>query len=83
MVKSYADIEKISLLATTAPGSIAIVTGTSEKYILNNDYKWRLVGADQEGGDDEEPVEEVVYEGGDINTEVATADIDYEGGEVQ
>ena len=69
MVKSYADIEKIPLLATTAPGSIAIVTGTSEKYILNNDYKWRLVGADQEGGD--------------INTEVATADIDYEGGEVQ
>lgn len=78
MVETLADIDEIPLLTTIAPGSVAIVANTSKKYVLTRERVWMPLNGSQEEG----TTEEIIYEGGNIEQGVDTADIDYEGGEV-
>ena len=81
MVETLADIDKIPLLVTAAPGSTVIVANTSKKYILTRDRVWMPFNSGSSGGEDS-PEQEIVYEGGDLEAGIDQVDIDYEGGEV-
>jgi hypothetical protein len=80
MVDTLAEIDDIPLtLASTVPGSIAIVAETGEKYILNLKRQWELIGSSSSssGGDSGD----INYEGGDLMDEISDdSDINYDGG---
>lgn len=80
MVNTLADIDDIPLtLASTVPGSIAIVAETGDKYILNLNRQWELIkSSDSSSGGDSGDIR---YEGGDLMDEIPDdSDINYDGG---
>ena len=80
MINTLADIDDIPLtLASTVPGSIAIVAETGDKYILNLNRQWELIKSSNSssGGDSGD----IRYEGGDLMDEILDdSDINYDGG---
>lgn len=79
MVETLADIDSIPLLATVAPGSTVLVAASKQKYILTKERIWMPIKAD-----DPSDVDEVIYEGGNIETDpVSEVDISYEGGQLE
>lgn len=78
MINTLAELDAIPLtLASTVPGSIAIVAETGEKYMLNLNRQWELMGGISSGDN----TDHIVYEGGDLtNTQPQDTDINYDGG---
>ena len=78
MINTLAELDAIPLtLASTVPGSIVIVAETGEKYMLNLNRQWELVGGASSGDD----TDHIIYEGGDLmNSQPEISDINYDGG---
>jgi hypothetical protein len=79
IVETLADIDSIPLLNTVAPGSTVLVVTSKQKYILTRERIWVPIKADNDSD-----IDEVVYEGGNIEVDpAAEADVSYEGGQLE
>ena len=65
-------------VSTFSNNIIAFPSSTNDQYVLTRERVWMPLNGSQEEG----TTEEIIYEGGNIEQGVDTADIDYEGGEV-